>query len=63
MAKFCLLFSLKLVSDIKSVSDASQVTVNPSQLVQESDFSNNEVLCDIRYTGSYVQARNCRITM
>uniref|UniRef100_A0A4W6FSX1 Lysyl oxidase homolog n=1 Tax=Lates calcarifer TaxID=8187 RepID=A0A4W6FSX1_LATCA len=36
--------------------------VNPSQLVQESDFSNNEVNCDIRYTGMYVQARNCRIT-
>ncbi len=46
-----------------AVSAVSQVTVNPYQLVQESDFSNNEVLCDIRYTGSYVQARNCRITV
>lgn len=39
-----------------------QVTVNPGFQVQESDFSNNVVRCDIRYTGSYVQAYNCRIT-
>lgn len=45
-----------------SVCAMFQVTVNPSQLVEESDFSNNEVQCDIRYTGSYVQTRNCRIT-
>lgn len=45
------------------LSSNPQVTVNPSQMVQESDFSNNEVRCDIRYTGSYVQARNCRITL
>ena len=30
--------------------------------VQESDFSNNVVRCDIRYTGTHVQARNCKIT-
>lgn len=39
-----------------------QVTVNPGFQVQESDFSNNVVRCDIRHMGSYVQANNCRIT-
>ncbi|XP_076582735.1 lysyl oxidase-like 5a [Chaetodon auriga] len=50
------------ITDVPPGNYMLKVTVNPSQLVQESDFSNNEVLCDIRYTGSYVQARNCRIT-
>uniref|UniRef100_A0A3B4T6H1 Lysyl oxidase homolog n=1 Tax=Seriola dumerili TaxID=41447 RepID=A0A3B4T6H1_SERDU len=50
------------ITDVPPGNYILKVTVNPSQLVQESDFSNNEVLCDIRYTGIYVQARNCRIT-
>ncbi|XP_012733238.3 lysyl oxidase-like 5a [Fundulus heteroclitus] len=51
------------ITDVPPGSYILKVTVNPSQLVQESDFSNNEVRCDIRYTGSYVQARNCRIVV
>ncbi|KAM9848904.1 lysyl oxidase-like 5a [Aulostomus maculatus] len=51
------------ITDVPPGNYTLKVTVNPYQLVQESDFSNNEVLCDIRYTGSYVQARNCRITV
>nr|XP_046248841.1 lysyl oxidase-like 5a [Scatophagus argus] len=51
------------ITDVPPGNYILKVTVNPYQLVQESDFSNNEVLCDIRYTGSYVQARNCRITV
>uniref|UniRef100_A0A3B4ZP51 Lysyl oxidase homolog n=1 Tax=Stegastes partitus TaxID=144197 RepID=A0A3B4ZP51_9TELE len=50
------------ITDVPPGNYILKVTVNPSQLVQESDFSNNEVRCDIRFTGSYVQARNCRIT-
>uniref|UniRef100_UPI003AAD0D59 lysyl oxidase-like 5a isoform X1 n=1 Tax=Centroberyx gerrardi TaxID=166262 RepID=UPI003AAD0D59 len=50
------------ITDVPPGNYILKVTVNPSQLVQESDFSNNEVRCDIRYTGTYVQARNCRIT-
>uniref|UniRef100_A0A096M398 Lysyl oxidase homolog n=1 Tax=Poecilia formosa TaxID=48698 RepID=A0A096M398_POEFO len=49
------------ITDVPPGNYVLKVTVNPSQLVQESDFSNNEVRCDVRYTGSYVQARNCRI--
>ncbi|KAL7397209.1 hypothetical protein ABVT39_018514 [Epinephelus coioides] len=51
------------ITDVPPGNYILKVTVNPSQLVPESDFSNNEVRCDIRYTGSYVQARNCRITV
>ncbi|XP_076009493.1 lysyl oxidase-like 5a isoform X2 [Genypterus blacodes] len=51
------------ITDVPPGNYILKVTVNPSQLVQESNFSNNEVRCDIRYTGSYVQARNCRITV
>ncbi|XP_026199984.1 lysyl oxidase-like 5a isoform X2 [Anabas testudineus] len=51
------------ITDVPPGNYILKVTVNPSQLVQESDFSNNEVRCDIMYTGSYVQARNCRITV
>ncbi|XP_034529083.1 lysyl oxidase-like 5a [Notolabrus celidotus] len=50
------------ITDVPPGNYILKVTVNPSQLVQESDFTNNEVRCDIRYTGSYVQARNCKIT-
>ncbi|XP_039984970.1 lysyl oxidase-like 5a [Xiphias gladius] len=51
------------ITDVPPGNYILKVTVNPSQLVQESDFSNNEVRCDIRYTGVHVQARNCRITV
>uniref|UniRef100_A0A3Q0RH03 Lysyl oxidase homolog n=1 Tax=Amphilophus citrinellus TaxID=61819 RepID=A0A3Q0RH03_AMPCI len=51
------------ITDVPPGNYILKVTVNPSQLVEESDFSNNEVRCDIRYTGSYVQARNCRIVV
>uniref|UniRef100_A0A8C5IAG9 Lysyl oxidase homolog n=1 Tax=Gouania willdenowi TaxID=441366 RepID=A0A8C5IAG9_GOUWI len=49
------------ITDVPPGNYILKVTVNPSQLVQESDFSNNEVRCDIMYTGSHVQARNCNI--
>uniref|UniRef100_A0A8C6WSF6 Lysyl oxidase homolog n=1 Tax=Neogobius melanostomus TaxID=47308 RepID=A0A8C6WSF6_9GOBI len=51
------------ITDVPPGNYILKVTVNPSHLVEESDFSNNEVQCDVRYTGSYVQTRNCRITM
>ncbi|KAG9338459.1 hypothetical protein JZ751_025693, partial [Albula glossodonta] len=40
----------------------TQVTVNPGMQVQEADYSNNVVRCEITYTGPYVQTQNCRIT-
>ncbi|XP_057180993.1 lysyl oxidase-like 5a isoform X2 [Triplophysa rosa] len=50
------------VTDVSPGRYILKVTVNPGFQVQESDFSNNIVRCDIRYTGSHVQAHNCRIT-
>ncbi|KAK7126422.1 hypothetical protein R3I94_017792 [Phoxinus phoxinus] len=50
------------VTDVSPGDYILKVTVNPGFQVRESDFSNNVVRCDIRYTGSYVQAHNCRIT-
>ncbi|KAJ8408247.1 hypothetical protein AAFF_G00256610 [Aldrovandia affinis] len=50
------------ITDVPPGNYILKVTVNPTLQVQESDFSNNVVRCDIRYTGTYVQTRNCRIT-
>ncbi|KTF88080.1 hypothetical protein cypCar_00019454 [Cyprinus carpio] len=50
------------ITDVSPGDYILKVTVNPGFQVQESDFSNNVARCDIRYTGSYVQAYNCRIT-
>ncbi|XP_065100414.1 lysyl oxidase-like 5a [Paramisgurnus dabryanus] len=50
------------VTDVTPGQYILKVTVNPGFQVLESDFSNNIVRCDIRYTGSHVQAHNCRIT-
>uniref|UniRef100_A0AAY4DDJ0 Lysyl oxidase homolog n=1 Tax=Denticeps clupeoides TaxID=299321 RepID=A0AAY4DDJ0_9TELE len=50
------------VTDVPPGNYILKVTVNPTFQVEESDFTNNVVRCDLRYTGSYVQARNCRVT-
>ncbi|XP_029105274.1 protein-lysine 6-oxidase-like isoform X2 [Scleropages formosus] len=50
------------ITDVPPGRYVLKVSVNPTFQVPESDFSNNVVRCDVVYTGSYVQARNCRIT-
>ncbi|XP_010869772.2 lysyl oxidase-like 5a isoform X1 [Esox lucius] len=50
------------ITDVLPGDYILKVTVNPAMQVQESDFSNNIVRCDIRYTGTYIHTRNCRIT-
>ncbi|XP_070792842.1 protein-lysine 6-oxidase-like [Pituophis catenifer annectens] len=50
------------ITDVPPGNYILKVTVNPDFLVAESDFSNNVVLCDIVYTGVYVDTQNCRIT-
>ncbi|KAJ8374637.1 hypothetical protein SKAU_G00052170 [Synaphobranchus kaupii] len=50
------------ITDVPPGNYILKVTVNPTFQVQESDFSNNVVRCDITYTGSFVQTSNCRIT-
>ncbi|XP_035277047.1 protein-lysine 6-oxidase-like isoform X1 [Anguilla anguilla] len=50
------------ITDVPPGSYILQVTVNPSFQVQEADYSNNVVRCQITYTGAFVQTHNCRIT-
>ncbi|XP_029308838.1 protein-lysine 6-oxidase-like [Cottoperca gobio] len=50
------------ITDVPPGNYILKVTVNPNFHVQESDFTNNIVRCDISYTGSYVQTRNCRLS-
>ncbi|KAJ8373297.1 hypothetical protein AAFF_G00266530 [Aldrovandia affinis] len=50
------------ITDVPPGSYILKVTVNPSRQVQETDYSNNVVRCEITYTGAHVQTRNCRIT-
>ena len=39
-----------------------QVSVNPSYQVPESDYSNNIVRCDVRYTGNYAYLSGCHMS-
>ncbi|XP_041659925.1 protein-lysine 6-oxidase-like [Cheilinus undulatus] len=50
------------ITDVPPGNYILKVTVNPNFHVLESDFTNNIVRCDITYTGTYVQTRNCRVT-
>ncbi|MGH0156116.1 UNVERIFIED_CONTAM: hypothetical protein FKN15_060806 [Acipenser sinensis] len=50
------------ITDVQPGNYILKVTVNPNFQVQESDFSNNIVRCDISYSGTYVSTRNCRIS-
>lgn len=50
------------ITDVPPGNYILKVMVNPNFHVMESDFNNNVVRCDITYTGTYVQTRNCRIT-
>ncbi|GCC30395.1 protein-lysine 6-oxidase-like [Chiloscyllium punctatum] len=50
------------ITDVAPGNYILKVSVNPGFLVPESVMTNNVVRCDILYTGSYVSARNCRIT-
>ncbi|XP_041085357.1 protein-lysine 6-oxidase-like isoform X2 [Polyodon spathula] len=50
------------ITDVQPGNYILKVTVNPNFQVQESDFSNNIVRCDISYSGSYVSTRNCRVS-
>ncbi|XP_047444808.1 lysyl oxidase-like 5b [Mugil cephalus] len=51
------------ITDVPPGNYVLKVTVNPNFHVLESDYNNNVVRCDITYTGTYVQTRNCRVTM
>lgn len=41
----------------------TQISVNPNYHVPESDYSNNVVRCDVRYTGNYAYVSGCHMSM
>ncbi|XP_053330040.1 protein-lysine 6-oxidase [Spea bombifrons] len=49
------------ITDVKPGNYILKVTVNPSYLVAESDYSNNVVRCDLRFTGNHVYTSSCGI--
>ncbi|XP_039262609.2 lysyl oxidase homolog 2A-like isoform X1 [Styela clava] len=49
------------ITDLPGGNYLFRVHVNPNHLVPESDFSNNEVICNMRYDGQQVWVWNCHI--
>ncbi|XP_051838282.1 lysyl oxidase homolog 1-like [Antechinus flavipes] len=49
------------ITDVQPGNYILKVQVNPKYIVQESDFTNNVVRCNIHYTGRYVATTNCKI--
>jgi len=47
------------ITDVKPGNYLLRVHVNPHKLVAESDFSNNQVYCNLQYDGSRIWAWNC----
>lgn len=50
------------ITDVKPGNYILKISVNPSYTVQESDYSNNIVRCDIRYTGNYAYVSGCHVS-
>ncbi|XP_059825627.1 protein-lysine 6-oxidase isoform X2 [Hypanus sabinus] len=50
------------ITDVKAGNYILKVAVNPSYLVPESDYGNNVVRCDLRYTGHHAYVSGCRIS-
>ncbi|CAK8696722.1 unnamed protein product [Clavelina lepadiformis] len=49
------------LTDVSSGTYVVKITINPLELVSESDFDNNEVICEMEYTGLSASVRNCRV--
>ncbi|KAM9860394.1 lysyl oxidase homolog 1 [Aulostomus maculatus] len=49
------------ITDIQPGNYILKLQVNPKFLVQESDFTNNVVRCNIHYTGRFVTTTKCKI--
>ncbi|CAN0081550.1 unnamed protein product [Lampetra planeri] len=50
------------ITDVEPGQYILKASVNPNYIVPEMDYSNNIVRCDVRYTGNYASASNCRIS-
>ncbi|XP_067829737.1 lysyl oxidase homolog 1 [Heptranchias perlo] len=50
------------ITDVQPGKYILKLQVNPNYLIQESDFTNNVIRCNIHYTGRYAATTNCKIT-
>ncbi|KAJ7987196.1 hypothetical protein DPEC_G00336240 [Dallia pectoralis] len=50
------------ITDVKPGNYVLKISVNPSYQVPESDYTNNIVRCEVRYTGNYAYASGCYIS-
>ncbi|XP_030625062.1 protein-lysine 6-oxidase isoform X2 [Chanos chanos] len=50
------------ITDVKPGNYILKISVNPSYQVPESDYNNNVVRCDVRYTGNYAYISGCHIS-
>lgn len=50
------------ITDVKPGNYILKISVNPYYQVPESDYSNNIVRCDVRYTGNYAYVSGCHMS-
>ncbi|KAI3362363.1 hypothetical protein L3Q82_012663, partial [Scortum barcoo] len=50
------------ITDVKPGNYVLKIAVNPYYQVPESDYSNNIVRCDVRYTGNYAYVSGCHMS-
>lgn len=59
---FLTIFLHDAVSNDVARFTCAQISVNPHYQVEESDYSNNIVRCDVRYTGNYAYVSGCHMS-
>ncbi|XP_031133910.1 protein-lysine 6-oxidase [Sander lucioperca] len=50
------------ITDVKPGNYILKISVNPNYHVPESDYSNNVVRCEVRYTGNYAYVSGCHMS-
>ncbi|XP_035464894.1 protein-lysine 6-oxidase isoform X2 [Scophthalmus maximus] len=50
------------ITDVKPGNYILKISVNPYYQVPESDYTNNNVRCDVRYTGNYAYVSGCHMS-
>lgn len=50
------------ITDVKPGHYTLKINVNPYYQVEESDYTNNIVRCDVRYTGNYAYVSGCHMS-
>lgn len=50
------------ITDVKPGHYTLKINVNPYYQIEESDYTNNIVRCDVRYTGNYAYVSGCHMS-